>query len=162
MLKTHCNIEASWDRFFVHFGTVLEPMLGEPRTTKHWPAWVRQHFRPFVQRTSYKSLLRGPKPRFWMVLGGQVEVRKRTSCPQEPSRGGPRELFRGSAVERVVGTRKVTREAVFVGFGAPKWAGTQTPSKSLKVPPSPSKRYENLNLDIYIYIPCILCCPYCP
>ena len=63
--KKDLNIEGTEDRFFIDVGSVLEGMLGGPKTTKHWPAWFRKHFRLFLQQTSFNRLLGSQKHRFW-------------------------------------------------------------------------------------------------
>ena len=74
-------MEASWDRFSIDFGTISGALLGGPKATKHWPAWVRKHF----GYLKIRWLLKYQKHRFWLHFGSQVGVGKRRSWLQEAS-----------------------------------------------------------------------------
>ena len=61
VLKIGLNMEASWDRFSIDFGTISGALLGGPKATKHWPAWVRKHFGLFSAHLNISCLLGSKK-----------------------------------------------------------------------------------------------------
>ena len=85
VLKIGLNMEASWDRFSIDFGTISGALLGGPKATKHWPAWVRKHFGLFSAHLNISCLLGSKKYRFWIHFGLQDEVQNRTRWLQEGS-----------------------------------------------------------------------------
>ena len=77
--KKDLNIEASWDRFSVDFGSVL----ASPEDPKMWPPLRREaNFHVFAC-FKLRALLDPQKPRFWLLFGSQVGPRSRLFWPQE-------------------------------------------------------------------------------
>ena len=83
VLKTGLNIKGSWDRFSIDVGTISGALLGGPKATKHWPAWVRKHFGLFSAHLNISCLLGSKKYRFWVDFGSQVGHQNRTCWLQE-------------------------------------------------------------------------------
>ena len=126
VLKIGLNMEASWDRFSIDFGTISGALLGGPKATKHWPAWVRKHFGLFLTHLNISYLLESKKHRFWEVFGSQVGYRKRVTWVQEASWaevtnffGGPKEHSQMSHKKCVKKSTQENQENLEIGVGVP-------------------------------------------
>ena len=79
VLKKHLNIEGSGDRFSIDCGR----SSGSPGEAKMWFLHVRGYNFHIFGDLNISCLLETQKHRFWVRLGVQVGVRKRTSWFQE-------------------------------------------------------------------------------
>ena len=91
MLKTHCNIEASWDRFFVDFGRIL----GTTREAKIVFSPRRESNFDIFGYLKLRCFLDIQKHRFWLHFGWVRGTGNGHVGFQEASRSEVKLLFKG-------------------------------------------------------------------